>query len=342
MSRILCLIVLLIVGCDSPPTPPKNYESLSGETMGTTYSIKFVPPASPKILTTEQVADEIKQTLELVNQQMSNWLPDSEISRFNASESTDWHEVSPETAEVLATARRISEQTDGAFDVTVAPLIELWGFGTSGRKEEPPTEEQLKAVADQIGWQKLEARADSPALKKQNANLSANLSAIAKGYGVDAVAEKLEQLGIESYLVEIGGEIRVRGKKQDGTTWVVGIEDPAGKSRDVKHAIPLTDAAMATSGDYRNFVEREGKTFSHTIDPRTLKPIEHALASVTVISENCIEADALATGLMVMGPEKAYNYAEGREMPVLLMIHADEGFEEQATSAWNARFGEAR
>jgi thiamine biosynthesis lipoprotein len=269
-------------------------------------------------------------------------LPDSEISRFNAFESTGWFEVSPETAKVLATARQISEQTDGAFDVTVAPLIELWGFGSSGRMKEPPADEQLQALADQIGWEKLDVRTDSPALKKSHPELSANLSAIAKGYGVDAVAENLERLGIESYLVEIGGEIRVKGTKRDGSVWIVGVESPVESTREVKHAIPLTDAALATSGDYRNFIEREGKKYSHTIDPRTLKPIEHSLASVSVIAETCMEADALATGLMVMGPDKGYNYSEERGIPVLMMIHAEDGFTEKATSAWKARFGELR
>ncbi|HSG72903.1 MAG TPA: FAD:protein FMN transferase [Planctomycetaceae bacterium] len=342
MRNSLLLILLVLVGCDSPTTQASKYESLSGETMGTTYSIKYVPPLLPSELTTEVVGAEIQNTLELVNRQMSNWLPDSEISRFNSSESTDWFEVSPETAKVLATARQISEQTDGAFDVTVAPLIELWGFGSSGRMKVPPEDEQLPALADQIGWEKLEVRADSPALKKSHPVLSANLSAIAKGYGVDAVAENLERLGMESYLVEIGGEIRVKGTKRDGSVWIVGVESPLESTREVKHALPLTDAALATSGDYRNFIEREGKKYSHTIDPRTLKPIEHSLASVSVIAETCMEADALATGLMVMGPETGYNYAEERGIPVLMMIHAEDGFREKATSAWKARFGELR
>lgn len=343
MRKSLLLFLLVFAGCDSPATTAaKKYESLSGETMGTTYSIKYVPPVLPSNLTSEVVGAEIQNTLERVNRQMSNWLPDSEISRFNSSESVDWFEVSPETARVLATARQISEQTEGAFDVTVAPLIELWGFGSSGRMKDPPADELLQALADQIGWEKLEVRADFPALKKSHPELSANLSAIAKGYGVDAVAETLERLGVESYLVEIGGEIRVKGTKRDGSAWIVGVESPLESSREVKHALPLTDASLATSGDYRNFIEREGKKYSHTIDPRTLKPIEHSLASVSVIAETCMEADALATGLMVMGPETGYNYAEERGIPVLMMIHAEDGFTEKATSAWKTRFGELR
>jgi FAD:protein FMN transferase len=149
-------------------------------------------------------------------------------------------------------------------------------------------------------------------------------------------------LGVESYLVEIGGEIRVKGAKPDGSAWVVGIEAPTRLRRQVKHALPLTDAALATSGDYRNFIERDGKKYAHTIDPRTRKPVEHPLASVTVIAETCMEADALATGLMVMGPEKGYNYAQEEEIPVLMMIHTGEGFAEKSTSAWRARFGAFR
>ncbi|MBD3676431.1 MAG: FAD:protein FMN transferase [Planctomycetaceae bacterium] len=306
--------------------------------MGTTYSITIIDP--PEGEDPEALSAGIFEVLKNVNQQMSNWIEDSEVSRFNASESTDWFEVSPETAKVLQESIRIHQLSGGAFDVTVAPLIDAWGFGPAGRDKEPPTEDELNELAKLIGSEKITTRLEPPGLKKSVTGLSVNLSAIAKGFGVDAVSEYLGSRGVKSYLVEIGGEVRVAGRKENGARWRIGIERPESSRRTLQTSVALDDQAMATSGDYRNYIERDGQKYSHTIDPRTLKPITHTLASVSVVAETCLEADALATALMVMGPDNGYNWAEAQNLAALMLIHADEGFEERATSVWKQGRGE--
>lgn len=329
-------LVCFPTGCGNPSR--QSMPSFHGETMGTTYNI--VVADLPDDHPVEDIRTGIDEVLLTVNQQMSNWIDDSEISRFNQSESTDWFDVSPETAFVISESIRISQETGGAFDVTVAPLIDLWGFGPPGRDVEPPNDQQLADLAEVIGSDKLSTRENLPAIKKDDPGVSVNLSAIAKGYGVDAVADYLETQGIENYLVEIGGEIRVAGKKLDGTLWRVGIERPESGQRSLQTKVELTDLAMATSGDYRNFIEQDGRRYSHTIDPRTLKPVTHALASVSVLAETCLEADALATSLMVMGPETGYNWAEQRGLPILMLIHEADGFSERSTTAWKQTVGQ--
>jgi len=336
LSTVALLLTLCVIGCE--PSKGPNSVKFSGQTMGTTYSIAV--SNLPEKLTIEELKAGVSQVLEDVNQQMSNWIDDSEISRFNHSESTEWFEVSPATAMVIAESIRIHQVSGGAFDVTVAPLIDAWGFGPGGRDVAPPTDAELVALRAIIGSEKLEVREKPAAIRKLHPDLSVNLSAIAKGYGVDAVAEYLESVGVTSYLVEIGGEIRVSGLKSDGSKWRVGIERPNAFGRSLQDAVSLTDQSMATSGDYRNFIEIEGKKYSHTIDPRVLKPISHELASVTVLAETCLEADALATSLMVMGPEKGYDWAEEQKLAVLLLVHSGDGFEERATTAWKQNTGE--
>lgn len=328
----------LFVGCAEPVSTPKRLE-LHGRTMGTTYAV--VVTELPPEMSLSDVQAGVENVLLTVNQQMSNWIEDSEISQFNQSESTDWLEVSPATAYVIAESIRISEETDGAFDVTVAPLIDLWGFGPAGRDVEPPTAEQLAELENVIGSDKLSSWQGPPcAIRKDVSGVSVNLSAIAKGYGVDAVAEYLKEQGIENFLVEIGGEVRVAGKKPEGTLWRIGIERPEAGQRSLQTKVELADLALATSGDYRNFVEQDGQRYSHTIDPRTRKPVTHALASVSVLAETCLEADALATSLMVMGPETGYNWAEQRGLPILMLIHEADGFSQRSTTAWQQTTGQ--
>lgn len=306
--------------------------------MGTTYSVAVTELPPGKSLPDIQAGAE--KVLQDVNQQMSNWREDSEISKFNRSDSTGWTEVSPATAYVIAESIRISQETGGAFDVTVAPLIDLWGFGPAGRDVDPPTQAQLDELAEVIGADKLSSSLGPPsAIRKDVPGVSVNLSAIAKGYGVDAVAAWLEAQGIENYLVEIGGEVRVAGKKPDGTLWRVGIERPESGKRALQTEVSLTGCSLATSGDYRNFIEKDGQRYSHTIDPRTRKPVTHALASVSVLAESCLEADALATSLMVMGPDAGYNWAEERGLPVLMLIHDGDRFSQRATTAWQQTVG---
>lgn len=281
--------------------------SLSGETMGTTYNIKVVLGGK---VSADKVQQAIDDRLTEINRLMSTWDPESELSRFNQYRETDWFPVSVETAKVVRSANAISKQSGGAFDITVMPLVNLWHFGPEGRdRSELPSDAAIQEALSQVGYQFLHVQDEPPALRKDKPELTVDLSAIAKGYGVDVIAELLERFELESYLVEIGGEVRSEGLKPNGEPFVVGIEKPTPFVRAIQRTIPLKNLAMATSGDYRNFFEIEGQRYSHTIDPRTGRPVEHPPASVSVLATTCMEADALATTLMVLGPDEGYNWA---------------------------------
>lgn len=337
---LACIALLALAGCgtsDRATTPELVH--VAGPTMGTTWQVKL--PRLPEGTSRDELQAAIERRLERVNGQMSTYRPDSELSRFNRYEGTDWFEVSADTARVVSAAQQISHLTGGAFDVTVGPLVNLWDFGPDERDALVPSEEELAATRERIGYEMLEVRADPPALRKSRPDLYVDLSAIAKGFGVDQVAAHLENLGIDSYYVEVGGEIRTRGTKPDETPWRIGIEAPAATRLDAQAArrvLELGDWAVATSGDYRNYWEKDGQRFSHTIDPRTGRPVEHGLASVTVVSDDCMTADGWATALMVLGPENAYNLAMKQDLATLFIVREEEGFAERATPKFEAEF----
>ena len=279
--------------------------------MGTTYMFKV---AGAEELDDETLRFSIDAELRRVNDQMSTYLKSSEISQFNQSQSTDWIDVSPEFAEVVALAQEIADQSGGAFDITVGPLVNAWSFGPGERKRAVPEKQLLEELMQSVGYQNLEVRTDPPALKKSIASLQIDLSSIAKGHGVDRVVDKLAELGAENVFVEVGGEVRTGGKKPDGE-WRVGIQLPDARQDQVMiaHTLLPDDPAgtsMATSGDYRNMFVIDGKRYSHTIDPRTGVPVEHDLASVTVIAKTCAEADGWATALNVLGREPGTEVAQ--------------------------------
>jgi len=220
---------------------------------------------------------------------------------------------------------RVSEATGGAFDVTVGPLVNLWQFGPEQDDSLRPSDQELERVRDAIGYWLLEVRLDPPAVRKRHPECYIDLSAIAKGFGVDEIARLCQEHGLDAYLVEIGGEIRARGEKEPGLSWVVGIEAPQADRRALQRRIPLSNLSLATSGDYRNFRNVDGRRISHTIDPRTGRAVDHALASVTVLTDTCMEADALATALMVLGPEEAYDWTVEHKLAALLIIRGEEG-----------------
>ncbi len=300
--------------------------------MGTNYSIKI--SRLPEGLSQEKLQKDIHSTLERINDQMSTYRPKSEISRFNRSRDLGWFSVSADTARVVRTAMLISMETRSAFDVTVSPLVNLWGFGPESRDRIVPDNEEIKAAKAKTGSRKLKARLSPPALRKLHADLKVDLSAIAKGFGVDKVAGLLDKHGIVSYLVEIGGEIRARGLKKDGINWTVGIERPDPDQSMIQEVISLRNQALATSGDYRNFFAQGGKRYSHTIDPTTGRPVEHGLASVTVVADQCMLADAWATALMVLGPERGYQLAVDQDLAALFIVKAQEGFVQKTTSVF--------
>ena len=318
------LPALQVSGCSKPVEAVK----ISGPTMGTSYNITLFP-AEGVTLNAERLQKSIDDSLKAINQQMSTWVKDSEISLFNQSQSTDWYPVSSEFAQVTAAAQDISKKSGGAFDVTVGPLIRIWGFGKDFTNNNPD-QASIDGAIQNIGYQKLEVRLSPPALRKQIPQLQINLSAIAKGYAVDAIAEQVSTKDVSSYLVEIGGEIRANGVKVNGDLWRIAIEKPSTKERSIQQGILLKDTGVATSGDYRNYVERDGKRYSHTIDPSTGKPITHQLASITILHDSAMMADGLATAIMVLGEEKGKTFIADNQLKGYMITRDKDDF-----SVWN-------
>ena len=254
---------------------------------------------------------------------MSHYRPDSELSRFNRAATTEPQPLSGETLGVVADALAVSRASGGAFDVTVGPLVDAWGFGPPGRAPAAPDEATLAALRARVGADLLEVDLAASTLRKRRANVIVDLSAIAKGYAVDAVASLLAEHGFGDYLVEIGGELRAGGTNERGEPWRVAIERPAPGFATAQRIMPLTDAALATSGDYRNFYDLDGARVSHTIDPRTGRPVTHGLRAVSVIADRCILADARSTALNVLGPEDGYDLAAAQGWAALFV--ADDG-----------------
>jgi thiamine biosynthesis lipoprotein len=320
--------------CMAACTPEPPMLSLTGEAMGTSWTVHVADANRLPGLDAQTLVDTALHEVDAV---MSTWNDDSALMRFNAADSTDWISVPASLATVVADARRISELTGGAFDITAAPLVDAWGFGPAGAPAMPPTPAALAALRSRVGFRLLENRAEPPALRKHDPAMRADLSAIAKGYAVDRVALALEAAGSRNYLVEIGGELRIRGRRTTGEAWRIGIEQPDPARRSVQRELALNrDAALATSGDYRNFVELGGRRQAHIIDPRTGWPAAHALASVTVIAANCAEADALATALTVLGPQDGYRLARDESIAALFIMRTADGFEERSTAAFEA------
>jgi len=329
-SVLVTLAMAVLAGCSSEPET--QVWEISGAVFGTSYHISVVAPEDGARL--RQLADGVERELEKVDAAMSTWREDSELSRFNRlPDQSDWVSISGPLYEVLARAMEISRFTGGAFDVTIGPVVNLWGFGPEARPERVPDEAELAALLARTGYDKLQLRADPPAVRADPPQY-VDLSAIAKGYGVDVVARYLEAEGISAYLVEIGGEVRVAGRKPDGDAWRLAIEQPLSGGRQVNTVVALTGRAMATSGDYRNYYEADGQRYSHTIDPETGHPITHNLASVTVIADDCMSADALATGFNVMGFEKAQALATRENIPAYFIVRTKEGFETHQTPAF--------
>lgn len=331
MTRILSLLVLsltlLLSSCDDS----KNRLSvLSGPTMGTTWSVKYTGTPDENI---DSLKADIEAALEQVNAEMSTYRADSVLSRFNQAAAGTLVDLPADTQKVLKAAFSLSEMTGGAYDVTVGPLVNLWGFGPESDRFEPPQADEIEAARRRVGWQSL--LLDGPRLL-QPGEVYVDLSSIAKGFAVDKVAELMDKHGLKSWLVEVGGELRARGTKPYGQPWRIAVERPIPGVREVEQVVALKDMAVATSGDYRNFFESDGKLYSHTIDPRTGYPVQHALASVSVLHKSAMMADGLATAMTVLGPKEGMAFAKANELAVFFIVRTDEGVKELSTPAFDA------
>ncbi len=328
---LIITALLLLTGCEL--FKEKTVE-LSGSALGTTYSLKLL--GIPESVDVRELHDQIKIVLNAVETSMSVHNSNSEVAQFNRHTSDDWFRISENMFQVINEAQTISNASEGAFDVTIGNLIELWGFGKSLPPKSIPNEKNIIRAKHTSGYKNLQLSQSSSSIKKSIPELTLNLSAIAKGYAVDSVAEFLDEAGIDRYLVEIGGELRTKGRKQSGKFWLVAIERPEIDKRSIYKIIRLTDMSLATSGDYRNFYEIEGKRFSHTINPFTGRPVENNIASVSVMHPSCMQADALATTLMSMGYESGSQFAEDKDLAVIWILRTENGIVEKLSSRFDS------
>ena len=315
-----CLIILglsfVIIACGKK-TGEKDFLTLTGLTMGTSYSVKIIYDDKPQ---EKAIRGDIDKILESINRSMSTYMDDSELSRINQSAADIWIPVSNDLFSVLEAARGIGRRSNGSFDVTVGPLVNLWGFGPAERPIKPPPASRINKLLETTGFERFALDKKTQAIKKSTDSVYIDLSGIAKGYAVDRVSSLiLAKYQLADHLVEIGGEVKASGRNQAGNKWQIGVERPDYTKRTIHRIIGLENLAMATSGNYRNYYDLEGKRYSHTIDPQTGYPVDHLLESVSVLHESAMIADAWATALLVMGTEKAKLKAEELTLPVLMV-----------------------
>jgi thiamine biosynthesis lipoprotein len=322
------LLPLLAAGCNDAPV----YRRFEGTAMGTTWRVT-APCAG-------DVRAEIEAELAQVDAEMSTYRADSALSRFNAAPAGAWTDVPAPVVDVVDAALQLSRESSGAFDVTVGPLVDLWGFGPPGVVGAVPDAAAVMAARDRVGYAALVVRRSPPALQKTR-DVEVDLTSVAEGHGVDRVAERLVRAGCRDMLVEIGGEIRARGVNAAGEPWRVGVEVPdPDRHGAVQRIVPLTDSALSTSGDYRNFFVAHGRRYSHIIDPRTGYPVDHALASVTVLHASTMWADGYSTLLLVLGPEDGWAFAVAHDLAALFIVRGESGFEERYTPRLAAALGD--
>ncbi len=333
----------LVAGCGervAPQAAVRPALHFSGETMGTTFNVRLagVAPAPEREAAARRA---VQGAFDAVVARMSTYDPASELSRFNRHASTAPFALSADLLQVFAVAQRVSLESAGAFDISVAPLVDAWGFGPAKHRDIPATA-TLARLGAGVGYRKVEVDRDAGVARKAHPLFAADLSGIAKGYGVDRAALALEALGYADYMVEAGGEIRTRGRNASNLPWQIAIEEPDAIPPRPRFVTPLSGQSMATSGDYRIFYERDGRRYCHEIDPNTREPVTHRLASVSVVAADCTYADAMATALFVLGPERGPALAAERGLAALFVVRtADGGLVDRPTPAFAALGGNA-
>jgi len=324
-------IKLLAAGSVTACARP-DHATIRGLTMGTSYTVELAAPIDDAMRT--RLTQLIEVELAAINRAMSTYDPRSELSGFNRRQDLSWVPASQGLLEVLDSASRISTSTQGAFDVTVGPLVDLWGFGPEYRTRRVPDDEVIQRVRESVDYQHVQIDPSAGAIRKRDSRAQVDLCAIAKGYGVDRVAMILDRQGVRDYLVEIGGELRARGTTAAGRPWRVGIERPVERGHVVGEIVALENRAIATSGTTEDFFEQDGRHYSHIIDPKTGRPVEHPPIAVSVIADTTMEADAWATALVVLGPERGYALAQARGLPVLIVTASGSTFDVRVTDAF--------
>ncbi|MGB0697522.1 MAG: FAD:protein FMN transferase [Rhodospirillaceae bacterium] len=323
---------LVLAGCKFSPT--EEVLEISGPTMGTTYRVTAVDKAGT--LSESALRGAIETALAEVNAQLSNWHPGSEISRFNAQKGTESVPVSDMLATVMQGAETVNKASLGRFDTTAGPLIDLWGFGSKGTPRKP-SEAEITAAQQRTGHGQT-LRVGAGSLQKIQPDTEIYLSAIGKGYGADHIAQAIQGLGVRDFMIDIGGDLYTAGRNPDGVPWQIGIERPAALSGGVLEVVGVSGLGMASSGDYRNYFEQDGKRYSHIIDPTTGSPITHKTAGATVLADTAMEADAWATAMLILGREKGLQVAQDHNIAVMFVDRDTESSELRFKSISSPRF----
>lgn len=332
--RVALLIALAaLAGCATRPAERETL--LSGETMGSAWTVKIAGPLPD---TGAALRDGIQARFDVVNLALSTWRADSALSRFNVRDDGEWVDIDPELAAVMRYALSLAEASGGAYDITVGPLVNLWGFGPDPATNRVPDAEAIRAARERVGWRKVEIDPVLPRARK-SPGVRVDLSSLGKGRGVDRVAQYLDSRGVSNYLIDLSGKLRARGLNAQGAAWRVAVERPGpdhpASGGGIAHSVvTLRDASIATAGDYRRFFESGGTHYSHIIDPVTGSPVSHQTVSATAVAPDCMQADALATVYMVMRPAAALELANARSVPALLISR--DSLDTQASKAWRA------
>ncbi|MGR2738547.1 FAD:protein FMN transferase [Billgrantia sp. Q4P2] len=327
----LCL-GLLLTGCSENDRPLDSPVRLEGGIFGTFYQVTIADSLTQG--QARELEEGLLEVLEQVDAAMSIYRDDSELMAFNQAPLGEWQPLSNELIEVLAISQSVAEASNGAFDVTIGGLVNLWSFGSEARPREVPDAETLRARLDEVGPDSIEIDENAMQARRLR-DVFVDLGGVAKGHATDRVAAYLDGQSIEHYLVNLGGDLVTRGYRDgEGEPWRIGVEAPLDDRQEATHIVPLHDISVATSGDYRNYFEENGQRFSHTIDPRTGHPIRHHVASATVAHPSNAWADAWATAMMVMGDEEGLALARDQGLKVLLLVREGEGWSSLASPAF--------
>jgi FAD:protein FMN transferase len=322
------MLVLILSGCQ-----PSGETSLSGEAQGTTYHIKLVMTGVRTPI--EDIKKQVYDTLSEIDAQMSNYREDSEISRLNQLEKDTWLPVSKEISEMLVIARSVYERSNGCYDLTTKPLFDLWGF--SSHVNRVPADQEIDNLLPHVGMSLLEIDDVNHRVRKKDLKVKIDLSSIAQGYSVGVLAKRIEALGVHNYLIELGGEMMVKGRKTNGNHWRVGIESPTPLSRELGKVLDIREqygTAVMTAGTYRNFFEDSGTAYSHILNPKTGRPVTHHLRSVTVMHDDPAWADAWDTALLCVGEKEAIRIVETENLKALLIYESDNNLKEYMSKAF--------
>ncbi|MDH0302198.1 MULTISPECIES: FAD:protein FMN transferase [unclassified Pseudomonas] len=325
MRTVLLLSLLLLSACNQGPT----LERFGGPTMGSSYSIQYVrQPGGPA---PAQVQAEVEGILQAIDTRYSTYRGDSAVSRFNQLPANQCLPIDADLLELVSFGQHLAEQSQGAFDLTVEPLLDLWGFGPQAREMHVPDSQAVASARQRVGYRHL--RIEGDALCK-DAAVELDFNSIAAGHAVDLIAERLQGMGIDSFLAEATGELKAVGRKPDGSTWRVALELPQEDRQIARQVIDVQGLAVSTSGDYRHYFEDNGRRYSHTFDARLGRPVEHDLASVTVLDASALRADGYSTLLLVLGPRQGWDFAVAHGIAAVLVTRAEGGFVSRSTPAF--------